>query len=254
MWGGGGSTKQHVQRDWESQTGKKIGVAVRSCRAILKHSDALKNTLFRVCTRCRTALTADLRRPPPSPLQLKCCCCWVALYPFLISSSPPENPSSFIFVFSSLAASQVSVSSLVLVDDVPAAPQLFPHVGHLLAKRLVLPLQEGGAHRDLVLLQSPGVPRAFGGLVVLDAPAPVLLVLSSSAPVWYVGVCGEDGGRRETQKREESVGWEGSVVWWEREREWQGRKTERKEEKWQQLNSCNHKARKPKHRTKTAAK
>lgn len=132
--------------------------------------------------------------PPPSPLQLKCCCCWVALYPFLISSSRPAPSSFIIFFFVLLPASQVSVSTLVLVDDVPAAAQLFPHVGDLLAKGGVLPLQEGGPHRDLVLLQPPGVPRALRRLVVLDAPAPVLLILSSAA---VCVVCwGVWGGRR----------------------------------------------------------
>lgn len=70
--------------------------------------------------------------------------------------------------------------ALVLVDDVPAAAQLLPHVSHLLAKGGVLPLQEGRAHRDLVLLQPPSVPRTLRRLIVLDAPVPVLLVLSSA--------------------------------------------------------------------------
>lgn len=95
--------------------------------------------------------------------------------------------------------------TLVLVDDVPAAAQLFPHVGNLLAKGGVLPLQEGGAHRDLVLLQPPGVARALGRLVVLDPPAPVLLILSSAVyvgGVWggkrgWVGEIKEESGMRE---------------------------------------------------------
>lgn len=126
---------------------------------------------------------------------------------------PPSSPSS------SSSASQVSVSTLVLVDDVPAAAQLFPHVSHLLTKGGVLPLQEGGAHRDLVLLQPPGVPRALRRLVVLDSPAPVLLILSSAA-VLYVGVCGEEsGGRRE--KNESGMRRVSYVM---REKGWQERK------------------------------
>lgn len=93
------------------------------------------------------------------------------------------------------------MSTLVLVDDVPAAAQLFPHVGHLLTKCGVFSLQEGRAHRDLVLLQPPGVPRALGCLVVFDPPAPVFLILSSAA-VLYVGVCGEESGWGGEEKME----------------------------------------------------
>lgn len=71
------------------------------------------------------------------------------------------------------------MATLVLAEDVPAAAQLLPHVGHLLAKGGILPLQEGGSHRNLVLLEPPGVPRALGRLVVLGAPVPVLLILLS---------------------------------------------------------------------------
>lgn len=157
---------------------------------------ALKHN-FCVYAQCRMALTADLRQPSPSPLQLKCCCCWVALYPLLMSSSPPAFPSSSS---SSPSASQVSMPALVLVDDVPAAAQLFPHVGHLLAKRRVLPFQKSSAHRDLVLLEPPGVPRALCGLVVLHAPAPVLIVL----PLAAVEACwGVWGGRKEGEERGE---------------------------------------------------
>lgn len=113
-------------------------------------------------------------------------------------SLPPPLSSS---PSSSASASQVSVSTLVLVDDVPAAAQLFPHVSNLLTKGGILPLQEGRPHRDLVLLQSPGVPRALRRLVVLDSPAPVLFILSPAA-VLYVGVCGEESGGRRVQKRE----------------------------------------------------
>lgn len=107
---------------------------------------------------------------------------------------PLPSPSS--------SSSQVSVSTLVLADDVPAAAQLLPHVGHLLAKGGVLPFQEGGPHRNLVLLQPPGVPRALGRLVVLGSPVPVFLILLS-APVFDVGVCGEESGEGKRKRREE---------------------------------------------------
>lgn len=94
------------------------------------------------------------------------------------------------------------MSTLVLVDDVPAAAQLFPHVSHLLAKGGVLPLQEGGAHRDLVLLKPPGVPRALRRLVVLDSPTPVFLILSL-APVLHVGVCMGSWGEERDKWRAE---------------------------------------------------
>lgn len=83
------------------------------------------------------------------------------------------------------------MSTLVLVDDVPAAAELLPHVGHLQAEGSVLALQEGGAHRNLVLLQPAGVARALGRLVVLHPPAPVLLVLGGwrrPPPCMYVCV------------------------------------------------------------------
>lgn len=94
------------------------------------------------------------------------------------------------------------MSTLILADDVPAAAQLLPHVGHLLAKGGVLPFQEGGPHRNLVLLQPPGVPRTLGRLVVLGSPVPVLLILLS-APVFDVGVCGKESGEGRRQRREE---------------------------------------------------
>lgn len=186
-----GSTKQHVRRGRERvKQEDERGAALSCCRG---RGQRTGNTRW-VCGRCRAALTAGLRWPSSSPLQVKCCCCWAALYPldfcvclvFFLNflPFPPPHPSSWSS--SSSAASQVAVPTLVLVDDVPAAAQLFPHVGHLLAKGGVLPLQEGGAHRDLVLLQPPGVARALGRLVVLDPPAPVLLILSSAV---YVGGC-----------------------------------------------------------------
>lgn len=120
------------------------------------------------------------------------------MFPVLFGC-PPGPSSSPVAIFLLL---QVSVSTLVLADDVPAAAQLLPHVGHLLAKGGVLPFQEGSPHRNLVLLQPPGVPRALGRLVVLGSPVPVLLILLS-APVFDVGVCGEEGGEGKTKRREE---------------------------------------------------
>lgn len=143
------------------------------------------------------------------------------------------------------------MSTLVLVDDVPAAAQLFPHVGHLQTEGGVLPLQEGGAHRDLVLLQPPGVPRALRRLVVLDAPTPVLLILSSAA-VWYVGVCGKEkvgGGEREEQKQKRGERSEKGQLCDER-----NEKEEGKEEKQQKLSSCNYRTQKPRQHLQAARK
>lgn len=79
------------------------------------------------------------------------------LLPLLLSLiSPPSSSSSFSS--SSLSSSsKVSVAALVLAEDVPAATELLAHVGHFLSQRGVLPLQEGSAHRDLVLLEPPGI-------------------------------------------------------------------------------------------------
>lgn len=66
---------------------------------------------------------------------------------------------------------------LVLGQDVLALAQLLAQVGHLLAQRRVLLLQEGRANGDLVLLEAPRVARALGRHVVLPAPRPVLVVL-----------------------------------------------------------------------------
>lgn len=116
-----------------------------------------------------------------------------------LPSSPPASPPP---PSSSSSASQVSVPALVLVDDVPAAAQLLPHVGHLLAQGLVLPLQEGGAHRDLVLLQPPRVSGALRRLVVLHAPAPVLVVLHDDGGDGRLGCVGGRGERGETNGKE----------------------------------------------------
>lgn len=57
---------------------------------------------------------------------------------------------------------QRPVSRLVFGQNVLAAAELLPHVGHLDAQRRVLLLQEAGADGDLVLLQPPGIPRPLG--------------------------------------------------------------------------------------------
>lgn len=190
---------------------------------------------------CRSTPASRLATSTKVLLLLGCLCTLFSFPPPLSRPLPPSSsPSSSSS--SSSSASQVSVSTLVLVDDVPAAAQLFPHVGHLQAEGGVLPLQEGGAHRDLVLLQPPGVPRALRRLVVLDAPTPVLLILSSAA-VWYVGVCGKEkvgGGEREEQKQKRGERSEKGQLCDER-----NEKEEGKEEKQQKLSSCNNRTQKP---------
>lgn len=75
-------------------------------------------------------------------------------------------------------ASQGPVSRLVFGQNVLAAAEFLPDVGHLHTQRRVLLLQEAGANRDLVLLQPPGVPGPLGCQVVLPAPGPVPVVLN----------------------------------------------------------------------------
>lgn len=53
--------------------------------------------------------------------------------------------------------SQRAVSGLVFGQNVLAAAQLFPQVGHLLAQGAILLLQEARPDGDLVLLQPPGI-------------------------------------------------------------------------------------------------
>lgn len=72
---------------------------------------------------------------------------------------------------------QRPVSRLVFGQNVLAAAELLPHVGHFDAQRRVLFLEEAGADGDLVLLQPPGIPRPLGRQVVLPAPRPVPVVL-----------------------------------------------------------------------------
>lgn len=66
--------------------------------------------------------------------------------------------------------SQRAVFGLVQRHDLLAAAAVFPQLGHFLSQRGVLPLQEGGADGDLVLLQAPGVPRALRRHIVLLPP------------------------------------------------------------------------------------
>jgi len=75
------------------------------------------------------------------------------------------------------ACSQRPVLRLVLGQDVLAASELFPQVGHLLPQGTVLLLQEAGSDGDLVLLEPPSVTGPLGCHVVLPAPGPVFVIL-----------------------------------------------------------------------------
>lgn len=205
------SAKQHLQ----SQTRKiNCGAAVPLMTS-WSTARALKDACG-VCARCRTVLTADLRQPPPtpdSPLQLKCCCCWVALYPCLISDAPPAFSASVRLLTSLRAGSRTcwwcSCSGPALSSCQPPP---------------------GEGRRSL----APGRPRALrsGSPSVAGRPAsaspPRCFSLAGSSISHPVGgggvVCwGVWGGRwREERRRkknkktkeEERVGWEGSVIWW----------------------------------------
>lgn len=67
--------------------------------------------------------------------------------------------------------------ALVFVQDVTAPAELFAHVGYFLSECSVLALKEGGAHRDLVLLQSTRITRTLCGFVVLTTTTPIPLIL-----------------------------------------------------------------------------
>lgn len=183
------STKQHGQRESNWKINLTLCFPVSWITASTqKHTLCLQPVSHSAY--CRSTSPFLLATSSKVLLLLGC------LVPFShFPSLPPPLSSS---PSSSASSSQVSVSTLVLVDDVPAAAQLFPHVSNFLTKGGILPLQEGRAHRDLVLLQPPGVPWALRRLVVLDSPAPVLFILS--AAVLYVGVCGEESGGRRVQK------------------------------------------------------
>ena len=72
---------------------------------------------------------------------------------------------------------QGAIFSLVASHNGLEGPALLPQLGHLRPQCRVLALQECRAHRDLVLLQAPGVTGTLGRHVVLVPPLPVLLVL-----------------------------------------------------------------------------
>lgn len=83
-----------------------------------------------------------------------------------------------------LSSLQRPVLRLVPGQDVLAATTVLPHLGHLPTQRCVLPLQEGGAHRDLVLLQPPRITRALRCHVVLLSPGPVFVILGEREWKW----------------------------------------------------------------------
>lgn len=72
---------------------------------------------------------------------------------------------------------QRAVLSLVASQDILTAPAVLSQLGHLLPQSCVFPLQKGGAHCDLVLLQPPRIPRTLRCQIVLLPPGPVLLIL-----------------------------------------------------------------------------
>lgn len=63
------------------------------------------------------------------------------------------------------------------MNEAATAAQFLADLCQLLPEGGVLPLQEGGAHRDLVLLDAASVAGALGCLVVLIPAGPVLLIL-----------------------------------------------------------------------------
>lgn len=91
-----------------------------------------------------------------------------------VSSFFDNSDDNFLRLLSSL---QRAVLGLEPGQDVLAAATVLPQLGYLLPQRRILPLQEGGTHRDLVLFQPPGVPGTLGGHVVLLSPGPVFLIL-----------------------------------------------------------------------------
>lgn len=79
---------------------------------------------------------------------------------------------------------QRAVLSLISSQDVLAATAILPQLGHLLPQRGILPLQEGGSHGDLVLLQPPCITGALCCHVVLLSPGPVFLILQKWERRW----------------------------------------------------------------------
>lgn len=88
------------------------------------------------------------------------------------------------FIMGLSGSLQRAVLGLVPGQDVLTAATVLPQLGHLLTQRCVLPLQEGGAHRDLVLLQATSVTRTLRCHVVLLPPGPVLLILRDRERKW----------------------------------------------------------------------
>lgn len=83
--------------------------------------------------------------------------------------------------------SQGAVPRLVFGQNVLAAAELLPQVGHLLSERGVLFLQESRADGDLVLLEPASIARAFRRDVVLSATRPVSVVLhGDGVSVWHL--------------------------------------------------------------------
>lgn len=66
---------------------------------------------------------------------------------------------------------------VIFANDVATAAQFLADLRQLLPEGRVLPLQEGGAHRDLVFLDAASVARAFGCLIVFVPAGPVFLIL-----------------------------------------------------------------------------
>lgn len=77
--------------------------------------------------------------------------------------------------------SQGPMSRLVFSQNVLAAAQLLPQVGHLETQRGVLLLQEAGSDGNLVLFEAARVPRALRRHVVLSASRPVPIILQGAA-------------------------------------------------------------------------
>lgn len=75
---------------------------------------------------------------------------------------------------------QGAVLGFVARQDVLAAPAVLPQLGDLLPQCGVFPLQEGGSHRYLVLLQPPRVTGTLCCNVVLLPPGPVFIILGES--------------------------------------------------------------------------
>lgn len=86
---------------------------------------------------------------------------------------------------------QRAVLGLVESHDLLAAAAGLPELGHFLTQCRVFPLQEIGAHGDLVLLYTPRVPRTLRRQVVLLPPRPVPFVLKGKKYIYlYIKIHG----------------------------------------------------------------